>query len=139
MLGSRGGRKDTSCHSKVQDSSVFFVICNKDSVAGTFSHTDLSPWLVYKALFLGAQPCARGQEVLVRRQGEAGDRAVPVGSTNMDHKAGCMQLGDSIQPCWPGGWQGSKWKRILGERRLKLSLWEFEGEIKRSETATMKG
>lgn len=32
--------------------------------------TELSPWLEHEALFLGAQPCARCQEVLVKMQGK---------------------------------------------------------------------
>lgn len=35
--------------------------------------------------------------------------------------------GKLVQLCWSGGTCGSQQKRILGERRLKLNLWEMGG------------
>ena len=52
-------------HARTHQCSVSFV--PKIQLLGPFP-TDLSPRLAYKAFFLGAQPCARCQEALVRRQ-----------------------------------------------------------------------
>lgn len=56
----------------------------------------------------------------------------------MGHKAGFTQQGELVQLHCPVGGRGSLWKRLLGERRLKLSLWESEEEFKKGETARMK-
>lgn len=56
----------------------------------------------------------------------------------MGHKAGFTQQGELVRLYCPVGGRRSLWKRLLGERRLKLSLWESEEEFKKGETARMK-
>lgn len=53
-------------------------------------------------------PC---HEVLVKRQGEGGDRALPVGSTHMGHEAGCTHLG----VCAAVLVQSEMWEEFLGK------------------------
>ena len=67
----------------------------------------------------------------VKRQRGGGDKTAPDSSAQHGSQAGCTRPGELVQlsvQAWRGcrSWRG----RILGERRLKLSLCEEEGELK---------